>query len=72
MAKLETSAGRLYTDRQVAEKLNVSLGTIRRWRLLEQGPKFIRLGSLVRYRDDDLAEWLKTRPSGGERHGGEV
>jgi len=55
----------LLTEHEVAKRLNISLGSIRRWRLLGHGPVFIKIGSLVRYRPEDLDSWLAALPKGG-------
>jgi predicted DNA-binding transcriptional regulator AlpA len=57
----------LLDEHDVARITCLSLATIRRWRLLRQGPKFLKLNSSVRYRPEDVSEWLDSRPSGGER-----
>lgn len=56
----------LMNDRAVAEFLGVSLATMRRWRLLDQGPRYFKLGASCKYRFEDVANWLEARPSGGE------
>ena len=53
-------------ERYLAGLLRVSLATVRRWRLLRQGPKYIKIGAAVRYRPQDIADWLSSRPSGGQ------
>ena len=55
----------LLTEGEVAERLNVSLASVRRWRLEQRGPQFIKVGSLVRYRVEDLERWLAALPTGG-------
>ena len=55
----------LLNEHQVSKMLAVSVATLRRWRLLNRGPRFIKLNSAVRYPPDDLASWLQSRPSGG-------
>ena len=56
----------LMTEDEVAKRLNVSVASLRRWRLLGKGPVFIKVGSLVRYRAEDLDSWLAaTLPQGG-------
>jgi excisionase family DNA binding protein len=50
----------------VAALLNVSVAALRRWRLERRGPRFIKVGSLVRYRQSDVEMWLASRPVGGE------
>ncbi len=56
----------LLTEEQVAKQLSVSVASLRRWRLLNRGPKFLKVGSLVRYRPDDVERWLGELPTGGE------
>jgi len=55
----------LLTEEEVAKRLHVSLASIRRWRLERRGPQFIKVGSLVRYRPEDLESWLSSLPTGG-------
>lgn len=57
----------LLTEEEVAKRLRVSLASIRRWRLERRGPQFIKVGSLVRYRPEDLETWLASLPTGGSR-----
>ena len=42
------------TEREVAELLRVSVSGVRKWRLQRTGPRFVKIGRLVRYhrRDD--------------------
>jgi Helix-turn-helix domain len=58
------------TDIQVAEFLNVSVATARRWRLLGGGPRWVRIGGSVRYPFGDLETYLATLPSGGGNQAG--
>ena len=55
----------LFTEEEVAKQLNVSVASLRRWRLARRGPQFIKVGSLVRYRPEDLESWLAALPTGG-------
>jgi excisionase family DNA binding protein len=55
----------LMTEQQVSERLNVSLSSLRRWRLTKRGPAFLKIGSLVRYSVEDLDAWLASLPAGG-------
>lgn len=45
-------------EKQVANYLTVSIGTVRRWRLLRTGPRFLKIGSAVRYKRADLEAWI--------------
>jgi hypothetical protein len=53
------------TEDEVARRLNVSVASLRRWRLLGKGPAFKKIGPLVRYRSEDLDVWLASLPTGG-------
>jgi predicted DNA-binding transcriptional regulator AlpA len=55
----------LLNDHEVANFLRVSTATVRRWRLLGQGPRFRKLGSSVRYALEDVEKWLEDQPTGG-------
>jgi len=57
----------LLTETDLAERLHVSLASVRRWRLEQRGPQFIKVGSLVRYRPEDLELWLAALPTGGSQ-----
>ena len=55
----------LLTEQEVSRQLRVSLAALRRWRLERRGPQFIKVGSLVRYRPEELEQWLAAQPVGG-------
>lgn len=55
----------LLTEPEVAERLRVSLACLRRWRLERRGPRFLKVGSLVRYPVDELNHWIEALPAGG-------
>lgn len=58
----------LLKENEIAARLQVSIGTIRRWRILRTGPRFIRVSkSAIRYRPADLKAYLDSRPSGGDQ-----
>ena len=52
-------------ENQVAQRLGVSIATIRRWRLRNTGPRFRKIGASVRYAADDLTAWIESQPSDG-------
>jgi predicted DNA-binding transcriptional regulator AlpA len=60
------------TEQDLSERLHISLGTLRRWRLESRGPKFRKLGTLVRYGEYDLSQWMESQPSGGTRELGRI
>jgi hypothetical protein len=62
----------LLTENDISKRLNVSVASLRRWRLQGRGPAFLKVGCLVRYRPEDLDSWIANLPVGGyagERHG---
>jgi predicted DNA-binding transcriptional regulator AlpA len=50
---------------EVSEKLKISVASLRRRRVLRQGPPFVKVGSLVRYRPEALDQWVEELPMGG-------
>jgi predicted DNA-binding transcriptional regulator AlpA len=55
----------LLNEFDVARITGLSVGSVRRWRLLRQGPRFLKIGAAVRYKPEDVSAWLQSRPSGG-------
>ena len=65
---METSTNpaiHLIKEVDVARITGLSVASVRRWRLLRLGPKYLKIGSAVRYHPADVAAWLESRPSGG-------
>jgi len=57
---------RFLTEFEVSVRTQISLATLRRWRLESRGPKYHKFGSLVRYGEEELTRWEQVHPSGGE------
>ncbi|GAA4047621.1 hypothetical protein GCM10023063_38730 [Arthrobacter methylotrophus] len=59
----------LLTSGELAEKLHKSAAALAQWRYKGIGPKFIKLGSGIRYRASDVEAWLdaQTRQQTGEQ-----
>ena len=58
---------RALTEREVAERLGLSVATLRAWRHRGKGPRFLRLGRSVRYLPSDVVDFVRasavdTRP----------
>ena len=51
----------LLSEDEVAARLKVARGTLRTWRNRDQGPAFVRVGSLYRYKVSDVQTWLDAR-----------
>lgn len=65
MATVDSVLETLLNEHDVARITGLSVASVRRWRLLGQGPKYIKIGAAVRYKPEDVSAWLETRPSGG-------
>ena len=59
----------LLTEDEVARQLRVSVASLRRWRLERRGPQFIKVGSLVRYRPEEIEAWLAALAHGWIEYG---
>jgi predicted DNA-binding transcriptional regulator AlpA len=55
----------LLDEKELAGLIRVSIGTLRYWRSMRQGPPSIKVGHLVRYRPSDVAAWLRSRTLSG-------
>ena len=49
----------LITEKEAAQFLSVSLRTIQNWRFRNRGPKYKKLGRLVRYSVADLSAYAE-------------
>ena len=52
---------RLLTPRKAAGTMGVAEQTLAQWRSQGVGPKYIRVGRLIRYSAEDIAAFLKSR-----------
>ena len=50
----------IMNEMQVAEYLNMSAASLRKWRLFREGPKFLKVGRAVRYRKAEVDAWLNS------------
>jgi len=71
MKTVSTSLEALITEHDVARISGMSVASVRRWRLLRQGPKYLKIGAAVRYKQGDLSAWLASRPYGGGHEEGQ-
>jgi len=50
---------KLLSPREASEYLGLATQTLAKWRCEGlQGPAFVRVGRLIRYRQNDLRDWL--------------
>ena len=66
MGTVENALETLLDEHAVARITGLSVASVRRWRFLKQGPRYLKIGSSVRYRPEDINAWLSSRPTGGE------
>ncbi len=62
-----TTIEHLLNEHDVARITGLSVASVRRWCLLKTGPRVIKIGAACRYRREDLAAWLDSRPTIGGR-----
>ncbi|MCC6486393.1 MAG: helix-turn-helix domain-containing protein [Candidatus Hydrogenedentes bacterium] len=65
MATTDKTVNSLLNEHDVARITGLSVASVRRWRLLRRGPKYLKIGAAVRYKPEDLSDWIESRPSGG-------
>ena len=66
MGVINNALTTLLNEYDVARVTGLSVASVRRWRFLKQGPRYMKIGSAVRYNADDISAWLQSRPRGGE------
>ena len=49
------------TTREAARYLGLAVSTLNKWRCYGSGPKYLKLGRAVRYRQDELDVFLEAR-----------
>jgi predicted DNA-binding transcriptional regulator AlpA len=56
----------LIDEKELSRLLRVSVATLRFWRRVRQGPRYRKIGQLVRYAPSDIHNWLRQSACGGE------
>lgn len=54
----------LLDESRLAAKLGVSRSTLQSWRYAAKGPRFIKVGRLIRYRNTDVEMYLRAQTRG--------
>jgi predicted DNA-binding transcriptional regulator AlpA len=52
---------KLLSTEEVAEILGRPARTLRQWRYLGRGPRFVKIGLTVRYRPRDVERWIESQ-----------
>lgn len=58
---MQTAGDRWLTRAEVAEHLQLPIGTLADWASKGTGPPYARFGKHTRYRLSDVIDWEKTR-----------
>lgn len=56
-AQISERTEQFLTMSELCERLDISLPTLRRWRLAGKDPRAFKIGQTVRYRLTDVIEW---------------
>ncbi|HOQ47571.1 MAG TPA: helix-turn-helix domain-containing protein [Bryobacteraceae bacterium] len=59
----QSTSQRLLNEWQVADSCSISVLTLRKWRSEGRGPRYVKIGALVRYRPDDVDAWIQSHAS---------
>ena len=51
---------RTYSTAEISEMYGLGKSYLRKLRQLRKGPKYLKLGRMVRYRKEDVEDWLNT------------
>lgn len=54
----------LLDEARLATQLNVSRSTLQSWRYAGRGPRYIKIGRLIRYRNADVEAYLRAQTRG--------
>lgn len=65
MATANSTLEKLLNEYDAPRITGLSVASVRRWRLLRQGPKYLKIGAAVRYKPEAISTWLESRPFGG-------
>ena len=52
---------KFYTTKEVSKILNITHGTLTRWRRRGLGPKYHKIFGSIRYREKDINEWVESQ-----------
>lgn len=66
-AVVGTDSGMLLHERDAADLLKLSMRTLQAWRCRGFGPRFVKVGRAIRYRQSDIIAWIEANlvsPSG--------
>jgi excisionase family DNA binding protein len=63
---------KMLKEQEAADRLGLSVKTLRQWRWAGKGPRFKKFGSAVRYSEADLAAYIESAARDNTSQVGEV
>jgi predicted DNA-binding transcriptional regulator AlpA len=57
---------RLLDEAHLAERLGVSRSTLQSWRYAGRGPRYLKIGRLIRYQAGDVEAYLRAQTRGSD------
>lgn len=66
-AILTSQVHELVPERELSTELHTPVATLRYWRQVGKGPRWVKPGRLVLYRRQDVTSWLESISQGGQR-----
>ena len=54
----------LCNEHEAAKRLTLAVTTLRRWRCIKKGPRYLKIGGAIRYAQGDLDDFIEA-----SRHG---
>ena len=58
--KLSDIGDDLISEKELADRLNLSVRTLKRWRQLREGPDYLRIGRSAAYRGSAVRKWIES------------
>ena len=58
---MKQKSQKLYNEVEAADMLNMSIAWMQRMRWSGNGPPFVKIGHAVRYRPEDIQDWINER-----------
>jgi len=55
----DSMSSTLYTTEEAASYLKLAISTLEHWRIAGRGPAYVRVGNQVRYRPQDIEDYLE-------------
>jgi predicted DNA-binding transcriptional regulator AlpA len=53
--------GRVLKETEVSKRTGLALPTLRNWRSLGRGPAYLKMGKAVRYQEEDVEAYIRSK-----------